>query len=198
MLRPDGSDLHSLYSELPEGWPFITVTDWSRDGRHIAFLTQINGVWLLGVATMQLENGTASEVKLIGVKGSIPFWSPDGTHLVYQSTEDEKPNLYVTDIDGNDVYRLTDDPDWEWLAGWSSNPSYVYYARIQDCGDKDVYRIAMDETARPTSAPELWMTFSGPTRLRQFMDFHNDRAVGAILEERSDICLIEFEKTPAR
>jgi len=194
--RPDGGGLHPLYSELPAGLPFIMVSDWSSDGRHVAFHTQVDDDWQLGVAVMQMEEGTASEVRLIGVKGAIPFWSPEGTHLVYQRTEDERPDLYVASIDGEDIYRLTDDPAHEWLAGWSSNPSYVYYGRMAGCGSKEVYRIAMNEMARPTSAPELWMAFTGPIRLQQFMDFHDDRAVGAILEERSDICLIEFE-TPA-
>ena len=153
---------------------------------------------MLGVATIELESATVSEMGLIGVTGSIPFWSPDGGHLVYQRTEDEKPDLYVATIDGNDIYRLTDDPAPEWLAGWSSNPSFVYYGRMEENGDKNVYRIAMDDTGRPKSDPELWMAYTQSTRLQQFLDFQNDRAVGAIWESGSDICLIEFEKTSSR
>jgi Tol biopolymer transport system component len=198
VMRPDGSDLHLLHPNLPVEYPFITATDWSKDGRHIAYHTQIDGEWLLGVAAMEPESGSASEVRLIGVKGGIPFWSPDGAHLVYQRSEDEKPDLYVTTANGDDIYRLTDDPAHEWLAGWSSNPSFIYYGRITETGDKDVYRIAMDDSARPKSDPEFWMAFTKPTRLRQFLDFHNDRALGAIVELGSDICLIEFEMTLSR
>jgi len=198
VVRPDGSDLHALYSDLSEEYPFIVSTDWSKDGRHIVYHTQINGEWLLGVATIEPESGTASEMGLIGVTGGIPFWSPDGRHLVYQGTVDEKPDLHVATIDGDDTYRLTHDPAEEWLAGWSAKPSFIYYGRMEENGDKLVYRIAMDDTGRPKSDPELWMEFPQPIRLGQFLDFHNDRALGAILDMGSDICLIEFEKTSSR
>ena len=158
----------------------------------------INGEWLLGVAAIELESGTASEIRLIGVKGKIPFWSPDGGHLVYQNIEDEQPDLYVTTIDGDDIYRLTDDSAPEWLAGWSSTPSFIYYGRMEENGDKLVYRIAMDEAGRPKSDPELWMALPQSIRLRQFLDFHDDRALGAIEDMGSDICLIEFEMTSSR
>jgi hypothetical protein len=46
---------------------------------------------------------------------------------------------------------------------------------------------------KPNTTPELWMAFSGRTRLRQVVDSHSGRAVGAIVEESSDICLIEFD-----
>jgi serine/threonine protein kinase len=198
VVRPGGSDLHPLYSEVPEEYTLILSTDWSKDGRHIAYHTVINGEWMLGVAAIQLESGTVSEMGLIGVKGSIPFWSPAGGHLVYQRTEDEKPDLYVTTVDGDDIYRLTDDPAKEWVAGWSSKPSFIYYGRMEENGDKDVYRIAMDDTGRPKSDPELWMAFPPPIRLGQYLDFHNDRALGRIDDPASYICLIEFEKTSSR
>ncbi len=105
---------------------------------------------------------------------------------------------YVTTIDGDDIVRLTDDRAQEWLAGWSAKPSFIYYGRMEENGDKLVYRIAMDDTGRPKSDPELWMTFPQPIRLQQFLDFHNDRALGAIVDMGSDICLIEFEMTSFR
>ena len=69
---------------------------------------------------------------------------------------------------------------------------------MEENGDKLVYRIAMDDAGRPKSDPELWMAFPQPIRLRQFLDFDNDRALGAIIDMGSDICLIEFEMTAAR
>jgi Tol biopolymer transport system component len=200
IVRPDGSDLHPLYSDLPEEYQFIVSLDWSNDGRHIVYHTKIKDKdeWQLGVATINMETGTAIEIGLIGVTGKIPFWSPDGKHLVYQRTVDNMPNLYVSTVDGEKTWRLTDDPAQEWLAGWSENPSYVYYGRMKENGDKDVYRIAMDDDGRPKSAPELWMAFPESVRLSQFLDFHADRAIGAIDEAKSDICLIEFEKMASR
>lgn len=199
VMRPDGSNLHLLHPNLRAEYPFVTATDWSRDGRHIAFHTQVDGEWLLGVAVMEPETGMASEVRLIGVKGGIPLWSPEGSHLVYQRTdEDNKPDLYVTTPDGDDIYRLTDDPAPEWLAGWSADPSFIYYGRLTDRGDKALYRVAMDASGRPTSAPELWIAPEQGIYVRQRLDFHGNRALGAVYEARSDICLVEFDMTSSK
>jgi Tol biopolymer transport system component len=198
VVRPDGSDLHYLYPELREDHPFVVATDWSRDGRKIVYHTMIDDEWFLGVITVDPESGTATGMGLIGLKGAIPFWSPDGTHLVYHLAEDGQPDLGVSSVDGKDKYRLTDDPAAEWLAGWSENPSFIYYGRMMENGHKEVYRIAMDDNGRPKSQPELWMVFPPPVMLRQFMDFHTNRALGAVYEAESDIVLLEFEDPPSR
>lgn len=199
VMRPDGSDLHLMHPNLRAEYPFVDATDWSKDGRHIAFHTNIDGEYLLGVAVMEPETGMASEVRLIGVKGGIPLWSPEGSHLVYQRTaEDNKPDLYVTTVDGDNIYRLTNDSAEEWLAGWSSNPSSIYYGRVVDRGDKALYRVAMDASGRPTSAPELWIAPTQGIRIRQRLDFHGTRALGAVYEARSDICLIEFDMSSSK
>ena len=117
---------------------------------------------------------------------------------MYQATEDDKPDLFVATIDGDDIYRLTDDTAEEWLAGWSAEPSFIYYSRWAENGDSDVYRIAMDEAGRPKSDPELWMDFPQPIRLTQFLDFHDGTALGKISEPASYICLIEFEMSSSR
>jgi len=198
VVHPDGSDLHPLYSELPEEYGVFLSKDWSKDGRHIAYHAVIDGEWLLGVATVESESGTVSEMGLIGVEGSTPLWSPEGSHLVYKFIEEEKPDIYVVTIDGEEIYRLTDDSADERLAGWSAEPSFIYYSRWAENGDSDVYRIAMDDKGRPTSDPEVWMDFPRSIYLRQQLDFHGNRALGGINEPTNYICLLEFEVSSSR
>ena len=72
------------------------------------------------------------------------------------------------------------------ICGWEADPSMIYY----EIGGT-AYRVPMDSNARPASDPELWL--SGSPRVRQFLDFRDGRALGTLIEQASDLWLMEFE-----
>lgn len=74
LLRPDGSDLQPLATELAGSH---LRPSWSADGTEV-FFERISGWWTVGV------NG--GNVRQLGERnGSWIVSSPDGTHLAYQS-----------------------------------------------------------------------------------------------------------------
>jgi Tol biopolymer transport system component len=78
---------------------------WNPDGTRIAFTTD-------------RETAGQSYVALIGADGSgferlvpgrRPAWSPDGTRIVFMGGADA-PGLYIVNLDGSGLTRITDDP----------------------------------------------------------------------------------------
>lgn len=59
--------------------------------------------------------------------GGLPFASPDGKWIAFHSNRDGTPDVYVIGVDGNDLRRLTSNPDREGLAGWSPDSREVIF-----------------------------------------------------------------------
>ncbi|MEX1239759.1 MAG: hypothetical protein WEB30_08580 [Cyclobacteriaceae bacterium] len=51
--------------------------------------------------------------------GHSPTWSPDGTRLAFESDHDGNSEIYVINIDGNGLKRLTNDPREDRFPAWS-------------------------------------------------------------------------------
>ena len=77
----------------------------SRDGRHIAFISDRTGnrnVW-----RMDIDGGNA--VRLTGgLSDELPRFSPDGRWVVYSSLDPGEPGLWKVSVDGGDPVRITD------------------------------------------------------------------------------------------
>ena len=77
----------------------------SRDGRHIAFISDRTGnrnVW-----RMDIDGGNA--VRLTGgLSDELPRFSPDGRWVVYSSLDPSKPGLWKVSVDGGDPVQITD------------------------------------------------------------------------------------------
>ena len=97
---------------------------WSPDGQKIAFM-RAEDIWAV--------NSDGTEAKLVfdapGEVGAspgtllrdlCPTWGPDGRHLAFDSDIDGDYEIYVINLDGSGLTRLTDNdandtcPDWSW------------------------------------------------------------------------------------
>ncbi|GIW95000.1 MAG: hypothetical protein KatS3mg110_3041 [Pirellulaceae bacterium] len=83
-------------------------------------------VWLLDV-----NSGKWSV--LIGDAGKLsheeyPSWSPDGKRLVFTSTRDGNPELYVIDREGKNLKRLTTYPGTDTHPNWSPDGTRIAWA----------------------------------------------------------------------
>jgi Tol biopolymer transport system component len=63
-----------------------------------------------------------------------PAISPDGKLLVYSSDRDGPSNLYVRQINGQQVIRLTNQPAADWLADFSPDGSKIVFRSDRDGG----------------------------------------------------------------
>ena len=105
VVNADGSDAHQLSSgdgshELPQ---------WSPDGRRIAFQSSVRGrhhaeVFVVDAdGTNQRQVTTHAEDYLM----ETPSWFRDGKRLAIQSDRDGAMSVYVIDLAGNVMARLT-------------------------------------------------------------------------------------------
>jgi TolB protein len=102
LMSADGSNVRRLTFE----GDYNAAPAWSPRGNWIAYVcrTQKKEYKLClispdGQKRVQLTNGP-------GVDDS-PSWSPDGRHLVFSSTADGKSQIYMINVDGKDLERLT-------------------------------------------------------------------------------------------
>lgn len=60
-------------------------------------------------------------------RAKAPDWSPVDERIVYMANPDDNWDLYVTDSDGENLQRLTDDPAIDGLPAWSPDGEWVAF-----------------------------------------------------------------------
>jgi Tol biopolymer transport system component len=55
----------------------------------------------------------------LNLQPHCPEWSPDGNHIAYISWLDSDFEIYITDVDGNNITNLTDNEGWDTNPNWS-------------------------------------------------------------------------------
>jgi len=82
---------------------------WSPDGALLGYTVSTRDgaseIWAIDAATH-----AAHRVSAPGARDEDPSWAPDGKHLVYVSTRDQRIDLWVARADGAAESRLTDTP----------------------------------------------------------------------------------------
>ncbi|MAT99787.1 MAG: hypothetical protein CL608_21820 [Anaerolineaceae bacterium] len=94
------------------------VPAFSRDGRQIAYRSDVGGSWQIYVSNVdgtnlrQITSGDSSSPNFEAV------WSPDDSQFAFVSSRDGTKQIYMMDNDGSNQLRLTsntavnDDPSW--------------------------------------------------------------------------------------
>ncbi len=104
---------------------------WSPDGTMICFGTKAGGsdaIHIVGADGSGLVRSLAFD--LDGVY--TPVWSPDGDHIAFIGTRDGASELYVTDVMGESLRRLTDDYDDERNPAWSPDGRSIAFESDRD------------------------------------------------------------------
>ena len=71
-----------------------------------------------------------------------PSWSPDGTHIAFNSMRNGNWDIYVMNSDGSDQRPLTTSAEWELFPTWSPDGTrIVFFACGPQCrpNRQDVY-----------------------------------------------------------
>jgi Tol biopolymer transport system component len=130
---------------------------WSPDGSRLAFMSDLEGTWLVYVYDFTDESlWVASE--RCPTHCRFPAWSPDGGQLIYSATtsaDDLTSNaLWVVSAEGGTPRR--------WLSGPYDRPTWSAQGWIAFTGPNGIYR-ARAELSRPEVEPYLYNSeFSGP------------------------------------
>ncbi|MBL8119698.1 MAG: S9 family peptidase [Anaerolineae bacterium] len=90
---------------------FVMSAALSPDGKRAAYVLShsdleaekdYSAIWLL-----TLESGEARQLTSGTAIDAAPKWSPDGSHIAFMSTRQDKAQLYIIPVDGGEAKQLT-------------------------------------------------------------------------------------------
>lgn len=102
---------------------------YSSDGKHIVFCSNRTGSLQLHI--MDADGSNVRQLtKVANVYNGGPFFSPDGSRVVFRSDRKEKDRLqlYVINSDGTGERSLTDNDHWVyWAPFWYKDGRHIIY-----------------------------------------------------------------------
>jgi len=87
--------------------------------------------------------------------GHQPSWSPDGTRLAFSRTVEGNQDVYVMNVDGSDVTRLTTDAGYDSEPHWAADGLSIAFTSTRT-GSSDVF------VMKPDGAQQTQRTFCAP------------------------------------
>jgi S1-C subfamily serine protease len=135
----DGGDVTKV-TDTPDAGVFVPA--WSPDGQWIVYdLTPDGGsgdIWKIrpdGTEATRLTTNPANE--------TWPIYSPDGTKIVYTSSQDGDAELFVMDDDGSSARQLTNNDDFDSSPTWSPDGTLIAFVSDRD-GDREIWVMDVD------------------------------------------------------
>ncbi len=128
------------------------------------------------------------EKELQNVLHLEPTWSPDEKWIAFQRRGGGfgKAKIYVVNVDTQEMHPVTGEDDmYEIDPAWSGSGRYIYYSG-QRHGAINIWRVALDENAKPLGPPEP-VTSGGGNDIQGAGAHLSDRLVYAQQKYNSDI-----------
>ena len=149
----------TFFAAHTSGAPYLTEPSISPDRKEIAFVSG-GDVW-----TVSAEGGTAALLVSHPASESKPLFSPDGRRLAFVSNRTGGGDIYILNLDTNDLQRLTFDDAFDQLDSWSRDGNWIYFSSTSKdiAGMNDIFRVsAQGGTPQLISADrytnEFWST----------------------------------------
>jgi TolB protein len=138
---------------LESRYPLMSPA-WSADGQWLAYVSFENkksAVYVQLVRTGERRQVSARA----GINGA-PSWSPDGKKLALTlGGSGGNPDIYVLELDNQNLTRITDDPAIDTEATWSPDGKSLYFTSDR-AGGPQIYRIGVQPGDKPKR-----ITFNG-------------------------------------
>ncbi|MBV8858902.1 MAG: S8 family serine peptidase [Acidobacteria bacterium] len=132
LVNADGSNRRPLNVDMQGA----TQPDWAPDGQRIA-VSYNNSIWVSRVGVYDYRQLTQ------GPGDSSPRYSPDGSKIVFQSTRDGQPEIYVMNADGSNQTRLTNNVAYDLSPSWSPDGSKIIFTSLRE-GPAALYSMNAD------------------------------------------------------
>jgi TolB protein len=172
IMNPDGTDQRRLtYENAADETPAL-----SPDGSMIAFASQRNG----GTFEIFLMNSDGTNQRRLtdftklGIGAVQPAWAPDGKRILFKSRV-KRIDLYVINVDGTGLVKLTDEPRGVNTPAWSPDGRKIAFANLRH-GPPEMY------VMNPDGSGQIRLTFNTWKDVRpswspdsRRIAFHSDR-----------------------
>jgi Tol biopolymer transport system component len=133
----------SQVSEKIINWAdYYGIVNISPDGQKIAFQSNRSGMMQVWFCESDGSDQTPATNWESDISGT-PNWSPESTHLVFDSPKEGTWDLYTVDIESLLPKRLTGEPYTEHCGVWSRDGNWIYFFSERGQGIQ-VYKIASD------------------------------------------------------
>jgi serine/threonine-protein kinase len=115
---------------------------WAPDSKRIVFAASRTPK---GLYFMDVDTGVLAHFAAAGEDAEDPAWSPDGTRIAFQSKRDGNQEIYVINVDGTGLRRLTNHPAVDGRPAWSPDSQWIAFESERD-GKLDIYIMRADGT----------------------------------------------------
>ena len=114
--------------------------DWPSGQRDVHRNIDANRYYLAreGSALASLETR-----KITNVKDRYPFWSPDGSQVVFSSDRSGTPQIWLMNADGSGLRRLTHGDANDDTPVWTPDGRFIVFVSDRD-GNLEIYRMRPD------------------------------------------------------
>ena len=160
LVNRDGTGVEELTPDMPNaGFP-----SWSADGKEIvyrSFAQNERGLRIVNVATHAthaLTNG----------QDNLPYWSPDGSKIVFTRQDGANFDIFTVRPDGTDLQHLTTFPTNDAHAVWSGDGQYILW-NSGEYGFRDEAAL-YDNSFQPYGS--IWIMKADGTGKRQLTESH--------------------------
>jgi Tol biopolymer transport system component len=117
------------------GGAYLTVSDWSRDGRTLAgAVRQLGGPVGIGIYSLGQQ-----EFERLTDRGNWPHWLSDGRRLLF----DDSGRLYLVDSRSRKVHEVLSAAPYEVFASRPSRDGrWIYF--IQMAREADIWQMSVE------------------------------------------------------
>jgi Tol biopolymer transport system component/DNA-binding winged helix-turn-helix (wHTH) protein/TolB-like protein len=139
---PNNSDIFVFTLEtetivpVVEGPFFDSDPVFSPDGKSIVYVSDMDGNF--EVYSRVIATGEAKRLTNNPGHESFPTYSPDGTQIIFNSDgEKENNDVYLMNVDGSNVRKITDAPGWDASPPNNWSPDGTQVLLLSDRGGKE-------------------------------------------------------------
>lgn len=132
VIKADGSNKQKIVDDA-------TWSSWSKDGKRILFSRSSADKKTSDIFTVKTDGSDLIQLTKDAKRNSHPAYSPDGKKIAFTSTrESDKNQIYVMNVDGTNVKRMTTDSAIGYFNPmWSpDSKKIVYYTEKGDQKDQ--------------------------------------------------------------